>query len=107
MKTLSALSFLSMALLATHGIAETQIYGTLRHGVSVVQTQKHGQHHSQTSINDFGSYVGIRGSLPLRENQTRLIWQLNQDFSIGKPSNQKATDWQWKDDKSCRLKNCI
>lgn len=98
MKTLFCFT---LALLPALASAEVQIYGKLKSGIETSQTRFNGKTFGQTNISDFGSRIGLRGSLPLgstrplnldiESNTPRITWQIEQDSPIGSQSFDKKT----------------
>lgn len=61
--------------------ADVNLYGNIRSGVTTSSVTVDGKRHSTTSIDDFGSYVGMRGSHPIGGNNN-VIWQFEQDTPV-------------------------
>lgn len=86
-----------LGLIPTLAAAETTIYGQIKGGISATHqsggalkyssdqtplTNTDPNHHTQ--IDDYGSYVGLRGQEPLGDTDIKAIWQIEQDTPIGR-----------------------
>ncbi len=80
MRVLPALLCLAVSLPAA---AEVELYGQLSGGLSISQSQTANLRSGQSQVEDFSSYIGLLGRLPLDgSRQTALIWQLEQDTPV-------------------------
>lgn len=71
------------ALLPALAAAEVQLYGNIRSGVEVSQTQSGAGRRSSAAVSDLGSYIGLRGSHPIGGG-TRAVWQFEQNTPVGR-----------------------
>lgn len=78
-------AFVVTALLPALALADVNLYGTIRSGLSVSQTQASNTHFSRSSVDDLGSYIGIRGSHPLGDSN--MIWQFEQSTPAGQSNS--------------------
>ncbi|MGF6148086.1 Porin [Kingella potus] len=62
--------FLTLLLAAFPAAADVELYGNIRSGVEAARTVRSGGSENTASVRDFGSYVGIKGRIPLG-GQTR------------------------------------
>ena len=71
---------LSSIILTSIAFAETQLYGTISSGITASQSRfADGKRLSNSKIEDYGSYIGMRGRIPLNSNSgTHTIWQWEQ-----------------------------
>ncbi|KLT72832.1 hypothetical protein PL75_05915 [Neisseria arctica] len=74
-------AFVVTALLPALALADINLYGTIRSGLSVSQTQIGNTHFNRSSVDDLGSYIGIRGNHPI--GSSNMIWQFEQNTPIG------------------------
>ncbi|MFS6937952.1 porin [Neisseria animaloris] len=71
------------AALPVFALADVELYGSIRSGVSVSQVKTDTQRYTRTSVDDFGSYIGFKGSHPIGGGNN-VIWQFEQDTPVGK-----------------------
>ena len=76
-----SLLVLSAALPAL-ALADVQLYGTIRSGVSVSQTKIGNERFTTTSVDDLGSHIGLRGSHPIG-GSNQVTWQFSEDVPVG------------------------
>ncbi|MCS4533855.1 hypothetical protein [Neisseria montereyensis] len=65
--------------------ADVRLYGDIRSGVTTSRITMDGERRSGTSIDDFGSYIGMRGSHPIGGNNN-VIWQFEQGAPVSNSS---------------------
>lgn len=86
--------FLSSMILTAPAFADTQIYGTISSGISASQSRfADGTRSSSSKIEDYGSYIGMRGRIPLgNSGQTHTIWQWEQSS----PTTHRTSSPSWR-----------
>lgn len=92
-----AVGFL-LGLLSTAAVAETAIYGEIKGGVNTIHqtgipatydasvNPAANRHHEQTQVDDYGSFVGLRGKEQLGDSSIKAIWQIEQDTPLTRQS---------------------
>lgn len=78
-----AIFLILSAVLPALAAAEVTLYGNIRSGVSVSQTKIGGERHTRSSVDDLGSYIGLRGSHPIGGGN-KAVWQYQQDVPAGR-----------------------
>lgn len=71
-----------LAALPAFALADVNLYGNIRSGITVSQTTFGGQRSSSTSVDDLDSYIGMRGSHPIGGG-SNVIWQWQEDVPAG------------------------
>ena len=57
--------FLTLLAAALPAAAEVELYGNIRSGVEAVHSSRPSGSETTAAVRDFGSYVGIKGRIPL------------------------------------------
>ncbi|MDO5638697.1 MAG: hypothetical protein Q4G28_02410 [Neisseria sp.] len=91
--------FALFALLPALALADVNLYGNIRSGITVSQTKIGGQSVSGSSVDDLGSYIGMRGSHPI-SGGSNLIWQYQEDVPVGRSDSLREHFRQRKENSS-------
>lgn len=75
--------FALLALIPALALADVNLYGNIRSGITVSQTKIGGQSVSGSSVDDLGSYIGMRGAHPIGGGNA-VIWQFEEDVPVGR-----------------------
>ena len=79
-------ALLLLALCPALALADVNLYGNIRSGITVSQTEIGGRKTSGASVDDLGSYIGIRGAHPIGGGNN-VIWQFQEDVPVGRRSD--------------------
>lgn len=75
--------FLFLALLPALSLADVNIYGNLKSGITTSHITLSNRNINQTSVDDVGSYVGISGSHSIsNSSESHLIWQMEENTPV-------------------------
>ena len=90
---------LTWLLLPLYAQAQVELYGEIKAGVSVVNTQSAQSRMNRSTTDDYGSHIGMRGSESLG-NGMRAIWQFDTDTPVSNRNTGSMRDYfrQKKDD---------
>ena len=77
-----AAALTALPVLAT---AEVRLYGEIKSGVEASRIKSGGGSVSHSGIYDSGSYIGLRGSLPIGSGNN-VLFQAEQDTPVGSRS---------------------
>ena len=76
-------AFVFIAIWPALALADVNLYGNIRSGITVSQTQIGSHRSSNASVDDLGSYIGMRGSHPVGGG-SQVIWQYQEDVPVGR-----------------------
>ena len=72
--------------------AEVRLYGEIKSGVEASRIKSGGSSVSHSGVYDSGSYIGLRGSLPI-VGGNNVLFQAEQDTPVGS-RNLSRTVWR-------------
>ncbi|UOO81640.1 porin [Uruburuella testudinis] len=76
-------ALLLLAVFPALALADVNLYGNIRSGLTVSQTEIGGRKTSNASVDDLGSYIGLRGTHPIG-GSSNVIWQFQDDVPVGR-----------------------